>query len=477
MYSLVVYSMAIQLRRITLLSVVDTLSTLGTKILMRPREQRIRLREVTEPAEWNAAAKALGGSITQSWEWGSLHQRQGYHPLRLLDEGGRGAVQLLLKDASRGGGSVAYAPYGSLAASVSDLAEVTRSAARWVRGRGAYLLKVEPRWSTGANAELLRGKRYVQTARELPARTRIIGIPEDPEEHLMALPGDARYRIRRARRNGVEVQRLSSGSPDMDNKMGEFLKLLKVTAERHGFYTAPEEFYRNVVRDLCAHLLLAYHEGTLVAAIIVATFGEEAYYLFGASTTEKGNLHAPYLVQWEAMEVARRQGCSRYDMWGIASQPSPRTRGFIQFKQKFGGTVEEYPGAYIRVLSYPELLKYGVPSLAFRTARFAIKTIRSYPAARSKLGSKVSVQRDTGEPTAPQASSSRHQSGGRGRSVKQLITLGFYYITSDAYARAFVGKKVRPFGELAQGPPAPFIGSTNPQPPEVIAEYQVEASL
>ena len=435
------------------------------------------MREVIEPGEWNAAVKALGGSIAQSWEWGSLHQGQGYHPLRLLDEKDRGAVQLLLKDRSGGGGSVAYIPYGPLAASVSDLAEVTESAARWARGRGAYLLKVEPRVGVEAARGMLRAGGYVNTARELPVRTRIIRVPKDPEEHPRALPKKARYGIRRAHQEGIEVQRLSNGSPDMDNKMGEFLKLLKVTAERHGFYTAPEEFYRQVVRGLPTHLLLAYHEGTLVAAAIVATFGEEAYYLFGASTTEKGNLYAPYLLQWEAMEVARQQGCSRYDMWGISSRSSPRTKGFIQFKQKFGGSVEEYPGAYIRVLSYPELLKYGAPSLAFRTARFAIKTVRSYlPRARRKLGSKVPVQRDSGELSAPHAGS-RHRSAGRSRSVKQLITLSLYYITSDAYARAFVGEEARAFGELAHGPPAPFIGSTSPQPPNVIAEYQDEARL
>jgi hypothetical protein len=320
---------------------------------------------------------------------------------------------------------------------------------------------------------MLKAGGYVNTARELPVRTRIIRVPKDPDEHLKALPQDARYRIRRARRNAVEVLRLSSGSPDMDNKMGEFLKLLKVTAERHGFYTAPEEFYRQVVRGLHAHLLLAYHEGTLVAADIVVTFGEEAYNLFGASTTEKGNLYAPYLLQWEAMEVARQQGCSRYDMWGMPRRPSSKSEGYRQFKQKFGGSVEEYPGAYIRILSYPELLKYGAPSLAFRTARFAIKTVRSYPPrVRRKLGSKVSTQRDGGELGAPRASSS-HQSAGRSRSVKQLITLSLYYITSDAYARALVGEEeAKAFGELAHGPPAPFIGSTNPQPPNVIAEYQ-----
>ena len=58
--------------------------------------------------------------------------------------------------------------------------------------------------------------------------------------------------------------------------MGKFLKLLKGTSERNEFYIAAEAFYRNVMRDLPAHLLLAYHQRTPVAADIIATFGEEA---------------------------------------------------------------------------------------------------------------------------------------------------------------------------------------------------------
>ena len=428
-----------------------------------------RFREVFDSVEWNAAVKALGGSIAQSWEWGLLHQRQGYHPLRLLDEGSRGAVQVLLKAAPRGGGSVAYAPYGPLAASVSDLGEVTESAARWARGRGAYLLKIEPR-AVGAQAtrEILRAGSYVPADIQLPRLTRILAVPEDSEEHLKALPRDARYRVRRARREGVEALTLSSSSPDIGNKMAEFLQLLRATAERHKFYIAPEEFYRNIMRDLPAHLLLAYHEGTLLAAAIVATFGEEAYYLFGASISEKGNLRAPYLLQWEAMEVARRAGCSRYDLWGIIRKPSARTEGFVRFKQKFGGTLEEYPGAYIRVLSYPQLLKYGAPSLVVRGAKSAI---RRRPGAQ-KVRAKVSVQRGTGEPPKELASSRRYQSAGRSRAIKQLITLGLYSITSDAYAWAFAGEEVKAFGKPVVPPPAPFIGARNPQPPWVIAEYR-----
>ena len=426
----------------------------------------LRLREVWERAEWNAAVEALGGSITQSWEWGLFHQRQGWKPLRLLDGESRGAVQLLLKAAPRRG-AVAYAAYGPLAASTSELIEVTESAACWARGYGAYLLKIEPRLGVEAIQETLKAGRYVRAPRELPARTRILGIPKDPEEHLKALPKDLRYKIRRAYRNGVEVLTLSSSSPDIDIEMEKFLKLLKDTSERQGFWTAPDAFYRNVMRDLPSHLLLAYHEGTPVAALITAIFGEEAYYLFGASTTEKGNLYAPHLLQWEAMEVARRAGCSRYDMWGISSRPPSKTRGFVRFKQQFGGTVEEYAGAYFWVPSYLEILKHGaVPSVA-RATRFAIKR---HPNAR-KVRGEVSVHWDTGEPPQGEVGS-RHQPAEYRQSVKEMAVLGVYYLTRAAYAQAFASGDAKARSGPVLGPPAPFLSTRTGLPPDAIATYR-----
>ena len=126
-------------------------------------------REVLDSGKWNAAVKTLGGSIAQCWEWGLFHQRLSWQPLRLLDEEGRGAVQLLLKEAPRGG-SVAYAPYGPLAASSSDLAEVTESVARWVRRHGAYLLKIEPK----VDLEAFRQSSSRPSAKK---RTTFLGAP------------------------------------------------------------------------------------------------------------------------------------------------------------------------------------------------------------------------------------------------------------------------------------------------------------
>ena len=337
------------------------------------------MREVFEPARWNAAVKALGGSIAQSWEWGLFHQSLGWEPVRLLDEEGRGAVQLLLKGTPPREGSVAYAPYGPLAASTADLVDITESAARWARGYGAYLLKIEPRLGGEVTREILKaGGRYVRAGVELPVRTFIVELPQDPQEHLKTLHKGVRYKIRRADRHGVRVLTLSSGSPDIDDKMAEFLKLLEDTSERQGFSIAPEAFYKNLMRDLPAHLLLAYHEETPVAGIIAVSFGEEAYYLFGASA-ERGNLYAPYLLQWEVMDAARRAGCSRYDMWGLPPSRydewnilkfrnlgEPEQEGLYRFKKQFGGTFMEYAGAYIRILNYAKLLEHGAASLGRR---------------------------------------------------------------------------------------------------------------
>jgi lipid II:glycine glycyltransferase (peptidoglycan interpeptide bridge formation enzyme) len=117
----------------------------GAGRLARPGGPSIRLREISDPAEWNAAVKAFGGSITQSWEWGLLQRDMGWKPLRLLDEEGRGGVQLLLVE-QRGGFSMAYAPYGPLATNASDLPEIIASVSRRARECRAYLLKMEPRW-------------------------------------------------------------------------------------------------------------------------------------------------------------------------------------------------------------------------------------------------------------------------------------------------------------------------------------------
>ncbi len=67
-----------------------------------------------------------------------------------------------------------------------------------------------------------------------------------------------------------------------------------------------------------------------------------------------------YLLQWEGMRWAARQGCQEYDLWGIPDvdevelerQFAGRSDGLwgvYRFKRGFGGQVVRSPGAWDRV--------------------------------------------------------------------------------------------------------------------------------
>jgi lipid II:glycine glycyltransferase (peptidoglycan interpeptide bridge formation enzyme) len=335
----------------------------GIRKLVR-RHHGVRLREISDPAEWNAAVQALGGSIAQSWEWGVFHRIGGWKPLRLLDEEGRGAVQLLIYE-QPGGFSVAYAPYGPLVKDASDLTQVVEAATRRARECRAYLVRFEPRQSVDADRGILGGDRYTVARRDLPGSTLIVDIPVDPEEHFRALPQDTRSGILKAHSQGVEVETLSRNSIERGG-IQEFLNLLWDASRRQGFSLAPAGYYWNLTMVLPACLLVARHQGRPVAGALIATFGEEAYYFYGALSADEKNLCALDLVQWEAMEIARKKGCTRYDMWGLPYRPHPGywAWGYDPSKNRFGGTPIEYVEPSMRVLNKVQLWEQSAINFA-----------------------------------------------------------------------------------------------------------------
>jgi lipid II:glycine glycyltransferase (peptidoglycan interpeptide bridge formation enzyme) len=90
-------------------------------------------------------------------------------------------------------------------------------------------------------------------------------------------------------------------------------------------------------------LLLAWHDGDLLAGNIVAFWKNRAAYLYGASSGAKRNLMPTYALQWEAIVRAKALGCVRYDLFGIPARPSPEEPmfGLYQFKTGFSDCVLE----------------------------------------------------------------------------------------------------------------------------------------
>ncbi|TCJ15131.1 peptidoglycan bridge formation glycyltransferase FemA/FemB family protein [Rubrobacter taiwanensis] len=307
------------------------------------------MQEARSSGEWNARVRALGGSFPQSWEWGEFRRRLGWRPLRLYDPEAGAAAQVLLRELPAGLGYFGYVPYGPVAATAGGVCKAASLVGEAARERGVVLLKVEPRIPESDIPGLEGFFRSPETVQ--PRITMLVDILEDPEEQLRRLPKDTRYGIRRSKREGVELA-VSTGPGE---ELEDFLQLLEQTSDRQRFAIRPRSYYRDFMRDLPAYLILARHEGRAVAGAIIVIFGEEAYYLFGASIPDRQNLYAPYLVQWENMNVARRAGAVRYDMWGgVPGDPEDRSHplwGVYQFKKKFGGRIEKFAGAYDRDLA------------------------------------------------------------------------------------------------------------------------------
>ncbi len=87
----------------------------------------------------------------------------------------------------------------------------------------------------------------------------------------------------------------------------------------------------------------------ILAGIILLKHDKIMYYYYAFSSKEGQKLFAPYLLVWEGIKLAKKQGCQIFDFEGIEDSRYKSTkswRGFTHFKKSFGGKEVEYPGSF-----------------------------------------------------------------------------------------------------------------------------------
>ena len=188
-----------------------------------------------------------------------------------------------------------------------------------------------------------------------PRRTILVDLQDDADALLKRMKQKTRYNIRLAGRKGVTVR--AGGEADLP----EFYDLMETTAERDGFGIHSRAYYdtghRLFVPQGRGCLLLAEHEGRLLAGLVVLAMGDTACYMYGASSSEGRNLMPTYLLQWESMLWAKEQGCLTYDLWGVPDEDEDTLEaeftersdglwGVYRFKRGFGGRLVRTVGAW-----------------------------------------------------------------------------------------------------------------------------------
>lgn len=184
----------------------------------------------------------------------------------------------------------------------------------------------------------------------LPSNTVFLDLRKSEEALLMSMKSKTRYNIRLSGRKGVKVRK--TGWDDLD----VWYDLYRETALRNGIYLHDQSYFRAVLKAKATctkspakvHLLIAEVGNTPLAAIFLVISGRRATYLYGASSSTKRHLMGSYAVQWRAITLAKEEGCTEYDMFGIAPRPDPNHPmcGLHRFKTGFGGTIHHSLGSW-----------------------------------------------------------------------------------------------------------------------------------
>lgn len=307
------------------------------------------------------------GHFLQTWEWGQVKKSMGWEPLPLiLEENGEIRASLLILKRKLPlpllKKCIFYAPRGPVVDIESE--ELCRvlleGVAKVAQAHKAIFLKIDPdvpRQNTAfeqilKNCGLVRNETGLDFEGVQPNFVFRLDITPSEIKLLEDMQSKTRYNIRLAGKKGVTV-REACNEKDLES----FYNILVETARRDKFLIRGFEYFKtiweNMVENGMARVFLAEHEGCPISGTLALWLGDKAWYLYGASSNEHRNLMPNYLIQWEMIRWARRQGCTLYDFRGVSGDldESNPLYGLYRFKKGFNGELVEFTGEWDKVYS------------------------------------------------------------------------------------------------------------------------------
>jgi peptidoglycan pentaglycine glycine transferase (the first glycine) len=311
-----------------------------------------------DPAAWDRFVETQEpGSYMQRTEWAAVKAVNGWTAHRITANAGeadRIGAQILVRRPRPMPWAFAYAPRGPVATtwSATSIEAFTTAVGNDLAreaGRVSHV-RIDPEIEAGGPLDRdgtfrrrLRVAGWRPATPIQPNATRIIDLRADEA----ALWGDLRKKwrqyVNKARTAGVEV--VDAGG----DRLAEFYRVYRETADRAGFLIRAESAYRDVWDAFSptgnARLLFAQKaDGEPLATLFLVSSGPRVVEPYGGMTAAGGESRANYLLKWEAIRSSRERGATSYDLWGLA------TGGIAHFKTGFGGREVRYVGAWDLVL-------------------------------------------------------------------------------------------------------------------------------
>jgi len=167
------------------------------------------------------------------------------------------------------------------------------------------------------------------------AETSVIDLQMSDEELFKNLHGKTRNMIRKGQKSDIHV------ADEGRTAIPIFLEMLESTLKGTGMDLPPIGFLEKLCSS-CSFisLLIARFKGKPLSGVVNLHHDGTSYYWLGASFKEGRKNGSNELIQWKAIQLAKRNGSIRYDMVRIDRERLP---GIARFKLRFGGEMFKFP--------------------------------------------------------------------------------------------------------------------------------------
>ncbi|MGB1286066.1 MAG: lipid II:glycine glycyltransferase FemX [Aggregatilineales bacterium] len=328
----------------------------------------IKIETITDRDAWNNTLREMPyAHILQTWEWGDFKQQvTGWQPLRMAFKQNDEIVAMFSPGMKRVGiFKVMYAPKApamdysndALRESVLDYLQ------DYARKERLVWLKIDPDVpiATGVPGEdddtpndagqhlktslKNRGWRYSDDQVQF-RNSVVIDLTPDEDTLLMNMSQNTRRKVRTAAKKDVVIREGTPGDIPM------LYDLYSVTGQRDDFLLRPYEYYETLwstfMQAGLAQVFIAEYENIPIAHVVLFHFGKKCIYFNGASSNNERKRMPNYALQWRAIQWAKAQGYTQYDMWGAPTDfiEDDPLWGVYQFKRGFRGDVTRYVGAW-----------------------------------------------------------------------------------------------------------------------------------
>lgn len=328
-------------------------------------------------SEWNKLISSFSSAhILQSWEWGEFKEKNGWQVNRFIwkkEDRIYAAAQILqrrehlLPFGLKPG--IIYLPRGPVMDwdDFNKIDEVLDDLQDYGNKQNAIFVKIdpeviiktcdgEPGFSQNENHStsyktILLNHGWKNSLDQVQFRnTMWVDLTASENDLLSSMKQKTRYNIRLAERKAVKVRHATPEDFPL------LYTLYSQTCIRDGFIIRPGEYYFSIWKLLyengMAKALIAEVDNTAVAGLILFYFAEKCWYFYGMSSDLHREKMPNYLLQWEAIKLAKSLGCKIYDLWGAPDSldESDPMWGVYRFKEGLGGKFVQTIGAW----DYPE---------------------------------------------------------------------------------------------------------------------------